>query len=156
MNELVKEFQSERLELFAARLNQQKDMRANVCAISDSNNLWIIDGKLTGTISFFYGPLLLLPELFPDDWGVENGQVFLRAAPYYSTLISVKEYFGLSFQQIGHIFIPECQVPMIFGGNVLTIQASVSQLAKNIYALVESQKVIVSFIDHVNANYSKN
>jgi hypothetical protein len=69
MNELVKEFQSERLELFAARLNQQKDMRANVCAISDSNNLWIIDGKLTGTISFFYGPLLLLPELFPDDWG---------------------------------------------------------------------------------------
>jgi hypothetical protein len=45
---------------------------------------------------------------------------------------------------------------MIFGGNVLTIQASVSQLAKNIYALVESQKVIVSFIDHVNANYSKN
>lgn len=156
MEKSVKEFQSERLEMFAGYLASLQEIQSNTFAISDSESLWMVDGKLTGSVDFFYGPLICLPEIFPDEWYESNGVISLKDSPNESTLANVMDFFSLTFQQVGHLFIPKCQKPMLYGGTILTVNAKPIHFANNIYSLVESQKVMFSFISLVNENYSKN
>ena len=81
------------------------------------------------------------PIAFPDDWYFNGrGDPVLR---YHSTEYicdDTSRFFGLNELQRRHLFVPNLQVPQVFGGKILRDRASRKDVAKNIRAFVRKMR----------------
>ena len=143
------EFQPLRLGKLAERL-MNVDVMPRVEVIDDTSELFSVENKIIGKLPIFYGPISRLPRVFRGEWSYEKGAYYWKGDPSKNTLTSLKNFFGLNYTMLGHIFIPGAQALRLFGGKILTSHALSRDIAFNIHNLIISQILAQELIEVIN------
>lgn len=143
------DFQPLRLGKLAEKL-MSVDVKTRVHVIDDTSELYMVDNQIVGKLPIFYGPISLLPRIFRGDWTYERGTYYWKEDPGKNTLSSLKNFFGINYTMLGHIFIPGAQAIRLFGGNILTSHALSRDIATNIHHLIISQILSQELIEVIN------
>jgi hypothetical protein len=83
------------------------------------------------------------PFVWPESWkhiGILHPVPVLINGETTNPLDCAQEFFGLSFRQAIHLFIPEDQNAHIYGGEFLGADATPRQVASNIRAFVAKKQ----------------
>ncbi|HXD93852.1 MAG TPA: hypothetical protein VNX01_11610 [Bacteroidia bacterium] len=88
------------------------------------------------SIECFSSALEDLPVLFKQWEYNADGNPRLNSYEGLNTLTAVAIFFKLDFDSLSHLFVPDFQEPMIYGGKTLPDDAKLNDLAHNIYEYV--------------------
>ncbi len=83
------------------------------------------------------------PIVFPGSWefkGTFMDFVTLKDRRDGSTRSHGEYFFGLSWLEYSHLFVPESQDPALYGGRELGDKARRGSVAKNIFAFIDKMK----------------
>lgn len=80
------------------------------------------------------------PTLWPDDWMFRGEGISLRAFPHKHAENSAIAWFGVSIEEVHHLFYSHYQHPKLYGGEKLGGGATRYQVAANIRAFVQIVK----------------
>lgn len=91
-------------------------------------------GKSCGTMGCAIGEL---PYAFPEDFKMDEDRnpLLRRGRSEYESDDQCK-WFGIDQQERLHLFFPDEQSPLLFGGTDLSVNATKEQVAANIRAFV--------------------
>lgn len=74
-----------------------------------------------------------LPIIFPKEWRFEPGEgVALKDSKHLGLAVDVCTFLGINREEMEHLFFPDMQKPIRFGGGHLGRQATRVQVADNI------------------------
>ncbi len=80
------------------------------------------------------------PIAFPDEWGFDAFGVPELIGEKWGARNGSRIFFELTEDQMEHLFLPESQMPHLFGGVDLNGLATAAQVAANIRAFVEKRQ----------------
>lgn len=89
-------------------------------------------------VSFFMQAIGESLFVFKEQWIVnEQGQIVWQYDRYQSIFSSAMSFYGLTEHQFQHLFIPEFQMPLLFGGERLDYVVHPKQIGENILAMLD-------------------
>ena len=95
------------------------------------------DEKGCGTMGCAVGEL---PFVFPRYWEFKYHNPYLKGSDTgLSSLGLASEFFGISYEEATHLFIPDLQQPERYGGVHLDANATRQQVADNILKFLNRQ-----------------
>ena len=80
------------------------------------------------------------PILWPDDWEWSNHGLPMLPPYYYSAAASAIEWFDIDHPAYKHLFTPYQQNPLMFGGEMLSGDATRYEVAAGIRAFLVKMK----------------
>src|SRR4051812_41425740 len=97
--------QAHRLEKFAKRL-MSNDIKPKIRMVNTQSRLFMVDEKFIGELPLLYGPILLLPRIFKNEWVMtDNGNVYWVEDRSQHPINSLQLFFGMNLAMVGHCFI---------------------------------------------------
>ena len=135
------QFQPDRLRRLAYHLiRHQKKLRKNSCCYMPS--FTDETRSIDETVPYYIYPMNEVVKLFPREWFIsKNGFAYWIYDKRRTTFSSIMSFFGLYSNAFYHLFIPGCQNPAIFGGKILTSNATPNDIAENMLALIQQYEI---------------
>jgi hypothetical protein len=77
-------------------------------------------------------------------WDEEEECAFLKTDRSMNTCTSAKIFYGLDETMFRHLFVPYNQVPVLFGGTLLSALITPSHIGRNIYEFLNRYKLAMN------------
>ena len=139
--------QKERLKAFADYLSTQELVARNYFSPTLQIGMQIDDGEIIPVNPLLYMARFELPHIFPNDWVYDNKfQPIWKKRKKSDPFLSVQEWFGISEEQMEHLFFQGMQSHDRFGGRIIDARSTQQDLAYNVVELIRmSEQKVTAF-----------
>ena len=79
------------------------------------------------------------PIVFPLDWKFDEYADPVLRRSWLGITDSAESFFGIDYEAVRHLFMPNCQTPEVYGGKRLGGNATAKRVGENILAFLEKQ-----------------